>query len=121
MGCGQSVLLGSLSDSNCCLEMRISFMNALCSSVPPTIIVSPTSLIVRSGRSFGLNCETSGYPTPSVKWKMPDAVEHEDYTIKDGKIEFHNAKGSQNGAYKCLAENTGGNVTRVVNVTVLGK
>ena len=90
-------------------------------SVPPTVIVLPTSLIVRSGRSFGLDCKATGYPTPSVQWNAPDAVDKEDYTIKDGKLEVHNSKGSHRGAYECISQNIGGNVTKAVNVTVLGK
>ena len=76
---------------------------------------------MRNGRSFGLDCKSNGYPTPSVRWKVPGAVDKKDYIIKDGKLEVHRSKDSHRGTYECISQNIGGNITKAVNVTVLGK
>lgn len=88
-------------------------------SVPPSVSVFPTSLVLLNGRSFSLKCESSGYPTPRINWLAPrDAT---NVKVKDGTLEVHSSRGLHSGKYKCLSDNIGGTAEKVVNVTVLGK
>ena len=76
---------------------------------------------MQSGRSFSLDCEAHGFPTPIVEWQVPGDLEDKDFILKDGKLEVDNSRGSHRGTYKCISANIGGNATKTVNVTVLGK
>ena len=90
-------------------------------SVLPVVTVSPSSVVVLTGRSFTLSCKATGYPLPSVNWTIVNNAMPSSVNIFNGKLEIAKVRPEHAGTYECVTKNDGGTVVKRVNVTVLGE
>ena len=104
----------------------------LCITVATVIVTSPQTQNVIAGQSFMLICNATGYPVPSIEWKLNGSS----YIIRNSSvttitlteglqsntsnITVTNAMTNDTGIYECVATNVVNNDTQNANVTVQG-
>lgn len=95
----------------------------------PTILnISQTSNIVgKAGEKEILECRAMGSPPPKLHWALPDGSsinttlnEVRRRFFPPGTLVYYHLKANDAGLFKCVAENSAGNDTAVVKLTVTG-
>ena len=102
----------------------------LCIAVATVIVTSPQTQNVTAGQSFMLICNATGYPVPSIVWRLNGTS----YMISDSSITtitltgglrsntsnitVTNAMTNDTGIYQCVATNVVNTDTQDANVTV---
>ncbi|XP_037530364.1 vascular cell adhesion protein 1b [Nematolebias whitei] len=85
----------------------------------PVIVKVLNSVIMKEGSPLTLSCSAEGNPAPNVSWSFRTM---EGWPLERGqgsRLVFTAVRLSDAGQYECEAQNTEGNHTVVVNVTVL--
>ena len=94
----------------------------------PIIITPETKQVVTEGDN--ITCTATGYPVPDIVWLGNDGSEVDknrlitDSAIATGVGNLYNVSVSMTvgrndtGVYKCIANNSIGNDTRTINITV---
>ncbi len=78
---------------------------------------------VLEGETILLQVQVTGSPAPSLFWYFNDEEVTEGYSLslaQDGTLTIPSAEPRQSGAYRLVATNTAGSVSKEVHVTVLG-
>ena len=102
----------------------------LYTAVATVIVTSPETQNVTAGQSFMLICNATGYPVPSIEWRLNETS----YMIRDSSITtitltgglrsntsnitVTNAVTNDTGIYECVATNVVNTDTQDANVTV---
>ncbi len=79
-------------------------------------------LYVKEGETIVLQVQVTGSPTPSLSWYFNDEEVTEGYSLslaQDGTLTIPSAEPRHSGAYRLVATNTAGSVSKEVHVTVL--
>ncbi|XP_071945582.1 uncharacterized protein [Antedon mediterranea] len=64
-----------------------------------------TSLMVNAGEKVIINCNTSGNPSPSICWNVPQSLTHSDLNISMERIVIPEVSNKYEGSYTCNVEN----------------
>ena len=99
-------------------------------AVATVIVTNPQTQNVTAGQSFMLICNATGYPVPSIEWRLNGTS----YIIRDSSITtitlteglrsntsnitVSNATTNDTGMYECVATNVVNTDTQDANVTV---
>ena len=99
-------------------------------AVATVIVTSPQTQNVTAGESFMIICNATGYPVPSIEWRLNGTS----YIIRDSSITtitlteglrsntsnitVTNATTNDTGMYECVATNVENTDTQDANVTV---
>ena len=102
----------------------------LYTAVATVIVTSPETQNVTAGQSFMLICNATGYPIPSIEWRLNETS----YMIRNSSITtitltgglrsntsnitVTNAVTNDTGIYECVATNVVNTDTQDANVTV---
>lgn len=97
--------------------------------IPPTFAPDQVSqLEVVEGEMASVRCAANGKPEPKVTWiHMPDQRDlsegTERYSVNKltGVLSLNRISRTDNGQFKCVANNAAGQIERLVNVVVLIK
>ena len=100
----------------------MTFHSLLVFLVAPRILYISSSskqLVVEEGESLTLKCQAVGKPAPRVIWQrkgkiLSEGIEYVRYT-------FFRIQLQDQGTSVCLANNTAGEITYAVTITVKGK
>ena len=102
----------------------------LCIAVATVIVTSPQTQNVTAGQSFMLTCNATGYPVPSIEWRLNgssyiiDDPSITTITLTEGlrssssNITVTDAMTNDTGLYECVATNVVNNDTQDANVTI---
>ncbi|XP_077985712.1 fibroblast growth factor receptor 2-like isoform X3 [Glandiceps talaboti] len=78
-------------------------------AVPPSITHHPSSMSPNEGTSsVTLSCQATGTPTPTFTWTKDGSdlqTNLPKYTVTGGSLVIHNIVRSDDGQYKCVADN----------------
>ncbi|RWS24967.1 neural cell adhesion molecule 1-like isoform X12 [Leptotrombidium deliense] len=80
----------------------------------PKISITANSSNVYEGDSLVINCNVSGNPTPTIKWKKND----QDLNFTGSHLQIAKLKKSDDGLYYCFAENSVGSKNKSLNLSV---
>lgn len=89
------------------------------SITPPTVQVSPSSLIVNENSTAPFTCSASGNPRPEVTWLNSSGGNH--VVRADGKLEIRGVTLKNAGKYVCQAKNLLGVATGTTELVVKGE
>ncbi|MCJ8749980.1 hypothetical protein PDJAM_G00193750 [Pangasius djambal] len=90
--------------------------------VPPVISSSTKSYTVPVDGSVTLQCQTEGYPTPSVSWYKdgkPLSESVRQRVLSSGSLHIIFTQPGDTGIYTCTAANVAGSLSLEMSVTVL--
>ncbi|TSL47575.1 Hemicentin-1 [Bagarius yarrelli] len=90
--------------------------------VPPVITSSTKSYTIAMDGSLTLQCQTEGYPTPSVSWYKdgkPLSESVRQRVLSSGSLHIVFAQPTDTGLYTCTAANVAGSLSLEMSVTVL--
>lgn len=102
----------------CFLQLPFIFI------VPPVISSRTKSYSVAVDGSVTLQCETEGYPTPSVSWYKDGKPLFESVrqrVLSSGSLHIVFAQPGDMGIYTCTAANVAGSLSLEMSVTVLSE
>ena len=85
------------------------------SPVPPEFVRLPQNVSVAEGEPFTLECKAGGLPAPQLKWFLNDTRLYLDKFILDVASA---SKGTDEGEYRCLAENSAGSINATAFVSI---
>ena len=87
--------------------------------MPPLIIDMTASRPVVKGENIKLLCLASGLPTPSVVWRRlnVELKEGHPYAV----LGLNNVTTTDQGIYRCTANNSQGQKSDTMNLTVVGR
>ncbi|XP_075340609.1 vascular cell adhesion protein 1b [Odontesthes bonariensis] len=113
--CRATLELPGLPAGNRTRESSIS-LNVL--YAPVFVAVSDSVVEVMADSPLTLNCSAEGNPEPSVTWSFRTADGRSLRRGRGGRLVFGAARLADAGRYDCEAQNSEGNVTAAVSVTV---
>ena len=102
-------------------------------SVDITIVSSFNDTIVREGNSAIITCEAFGYPPPTIAWSRLNGNLSDRVLVSDSisvptgygnvtrvsvNLTITNAFREDTGEYMCFVNNSVGNDTKIINITV---
>ncbi|EDO32298.1 predicted protein, partial [Nematostella vectensis] len=75
------------------------------------------------GTRTSISCPATGFPNPLIRWSRngESVVPGGHLKIDGSKLLLTNPQKEDNGVYKCLASNPGGDATATSNMTFIGK
>ncbi|XP_065685236.1 roundabout homolog 1-like [Hydra vulgaris] len=76
----------------------------------PIIRQRPASTNISAGETFQLNCYSYGAPSPTILWYKDDKPLNTHVVTETGALVVKNAQKSDEGLYKCIAENPYGKI-----------
>ncbi|XP_065644922.1 roundabout homolog 1 isoform X2 [Hydra vulgaris] len=76
----------------------------------PIIRQKPASTNISAGETFQLNCYSYGAPSPTIQWYKDDKPLNTHVVTETGALVVKNAQKSDEGLYKCIAENPYGKI-----------
>lgn len=88
---------------------------------PPQVTVYPTNQTVIGGREAVFHCNTSGIPTPSVRWDRLGPGLPENAMVTNGMLTLISMGPSDEGVYTCTATNSEGSAKGNVRLEVIGE
>ncbi|XP_072392571.1 basement membrane-specific heparan sulfate proteoglycan core protein-like isoform X1 [Diabrotica undecimpunctata] len=86
--------------------------------VPPTIILSSTTLVLRQGESGFVDCYASGDQPINISWSASGRDMSSSVYIRDRVIGFKNIQPQDAGKYLCVAKNRAGEANATVDVII---
>ena len=88
---------------------------------PPEVTVFPANQTVIGGRDVVFYCNTSGIPTPTVRWDRLGGALPENAMVTNGALTFVSMGTGDAGVYTCTATNTEGSANGNVRLEVIGE
>lgn len=80
---------------------------------------------VQVGHSVTIHCEASGVPDARILWMFGEIAissQNSRYHIaSNGSLHLREVQVIDSGVFTCIAKNSAGNDTRVVNINVIGE
>ena len=92
--------------------------------VPPSIVESPTDIIVTAGRTVEIRCSAYGAPKPIITWIKNNVhiTEANRYSVsKSGTLSIRDVGKTDEGRYECAARNSIGAASAQMTLTVQSK
>ncbi|KAM9762962.1 vascular cell adhesion protein 1b [Menidia menidia] len=84
----------------------------------PVFVAVSGSMMTMAGSPHTLSCSAEGNPEPSVSWAFRTADGRSVQRGRGGQLVFPAVELSDAGGYECWAQNSEGNISAAVNVTV---
>lgn len=84
----------------------------------PEVLVSPAIVNQDENSSAELRCTASGSPEPRIQWIRLDGQMSSDVIIRDGYLRFNSLRKSDEGNYRCFAQNNVGDADQTIQVYV---
>ncbi|XP_073332407.1 vascular cell adhesion protein 1b [Pagrus major] len=84
----------------------------------PVVTVTSDSVLVMAGSPFNLTCSVEGNPKPTVTWSFRRTEGVSEGRSQDSQLVFSSVSQSEAGRYDCEAQNSEGNQSATVQVTV---
>ena len=94
------------------------------STVPPSIVESPTDIIVTAGQRVEIRCSAYGAPKPIITWIKNNVhiTEANRYSVSSsGTLTIEEVGKTDEGRYECAARNSIGAASAQMTLTVQGK
>lgn len=91
------------------------------SSSIPEVLISPAIVDQSENSATELTCSASGSPAPRIQWTRLDGPMSSDVIIRDGYLRFNSLRKSDEGSYRCSAQNNVGDSDQTVQVFVRGR
>ncbi|XP_067037170.1 uncharacterized protein [Acropora muricata] len=87
--------------------------------VPPLIVDMPASYFFVKGQKAELRCSALGLPTPNVMWTRlgVQLIEGHRFAV----LSLNNVTKADQGIYRCTANNSQGQKSATMNLTVVGR
>ena len=95
----------------CFRNLRVVIVNVLFSflTVPPSIVESPTDILVAAGQTVEIRCSAYGAPKPIVTWIKNNVhiTQGNRYTVSSsGTLSIQDVGKADEGRYECAARNS---------------
>ena len=87
----------------------------------PEVTVYPVNQIVIGGREAVFYCNTSGIPSPTVRWDRLGPGLPETAMVTNGVLNVISVGPSDEGVYTCTATNSEGSAKANVKLEVIGE
>lgn len=87
----------------------------------PEIVVTPQIVSEEEYSVAELRCSASGSPSPRIEWTRLDGQISSDVIIREGYLRFNSLRKSDEGTYRCFAQNNVGEADQTVQVFVRGE
>lgn len=84
----------------------------------PDVVITPSIITQEEFSVAELHCEASGQPEPRVQWYRLDGQISSDVVIRGGFLRFQSLLKSDEGTYRCFAQNNVGESDQTVQVYV---
>lgn len=81
-------------------------------------MISPAIVDQSENSVAELICSASGSPAPRIQWTRLDGPLSNDVIIRDGYLRFNALRKSDEGSYRCLAQNNVGDSDQTIQVFV---
>jgi len=101
--------------------MLISFHSTTDNGYPrvPQVSVTPNVINQDEFSVAELRCVATGNPEPVVRWaRLDDAELSHDVVERDGYLRFNSLRASDEGSYRCYAQNDAGDADQVIQIYV---
>ena len=87
--------------------------------MPPLIVDITASHFLVKGQKTELRCSASGLPTPNVMWTRlgVELIEGHRFAV----LSLNNVTKADQGIYRCTANNSQGQKSAAMNLTVVGR
>ena len=87
--------------------------------MPPLIVDMTASHFLLKGEKIKLRCSASGLPTPNVMWTRLSVkmIEGRGFAV----MSLNNVTKADQGIYRCTANNSQGQKSATMNLTVVGR
>ena len=87
--------------------------------MPPLIVDITASHFLVKGQNTELRCSASGVPTPNVTWtgSGDELIEDQRFAV----LSLNNVTKDDHGIYRCTANNSQGQKSATMNLTVVGR
>ena len=81
-----------------------------------------TKIQLAAGDKLTMDCMSSGYPVPVIKWRRVDGrpLPVRTITHSKGLLSIHDVGQLDRGEYECISSNIYGNDTRIFSVNMRG-
>lgn len=86
----------------------------------PVITVTPLIISQEEYSVAELRCSASGSPSPRIEWTRLDGHISSDVVTRDGFLRFNSLRKSDEGSYRCFAQNNVGEADQTIQVYVRG-
>ena len=86
----------------------------------PQITVTPLIINQEEYSVAELRCSALGSPSPRIEWQRLDGQISSDVVIRDGFLRFNSLRKSDEGSYRCYAQNNVGDADQTIQVYVRG-
>ena len=102
---------------NCNRDIIFCYVFTEKPSIRPSITTHPQGDVVREGNNVTLSCNVSGNPEPSISWtidgfQVNTTINSQiSFSADEKQLTITNAKRTDNGNYRCVAENSLGIAT----------
>ncbi|WAR15211.1 PGBM-like protein, partial [Mya arenaria] len=77
-------------------------------AAPPSITVTQRDVYTETNKVAQLRCDTSGSPTPMVRWEREGGELPPQHRVQDGLLTIYNVQEQDAGRYICTATSTAG-------------
>lgn len=107
----------------CFRNLRVVIVNVLFSflTVPPSIVESPTDILVAAGQTVEIRCSAYGAPKPIVTWIKNNVhiTQGNRYSVSSsGTLSIQDVGKADEGRYECAARNSIGAASAQMTLTV---
>lgn len=88
----------------------------------PQIRVTPSIINQEEYSVAEIRCEGSGSPEPRFEWSRLDGSPiSSDVVLRDGYLRFNSLRKSDEGSYRCYAQNNAGDADQTIQVYIRGR
>jgi Immunoglobulin domain len=84
----------------------------------PQVLISPAIVNQDENTATELRCTASGSPEPRIQWLRLDGEMSQDVIIRDGYLRFNSLRKSDEGNYRCYAQNSVGDSDQTIQIYV---
>lgn len=84
-------------------------------------MISPAFINQDENSVAEIRCSASGSPEPRIQWIRLDGQMSSDVIIRDGYLRFNSLRKSDEGNYRCFAQNSVGDSDQTIQIYVRGQ